>query len=52
MKASLLLLSSGVNRELTWLDSTDKLKDLPETTEQKSTGLILAIASRHLKESW
>ena len=47
MKASLLLLSCS-----TWLYSTDKLKDLPETTEQKSKALILVIASRHLKESW
>ena len=37
---------------MTWFDSTYKLKDLPETTEQKSKGLILVIAARHLKESW
>ena len=41
-----------VKGAVTWLYSTDKLKDLPETTEQKSTGLILVIASRHIKESW
>ena len=46
--ASVLFVKGAV----TWFYSTDKLRDLPETTEQKSKALILVIASRHLKESW
>ena len=46
--ASVLFVKGAV----TWPYSAYKIKDLPETTEQKSTGLILVIASRRLKESW